>query len=134
MPLSKETLCDKLLRNELLGDRQMALQIFFQILDGMEYAHKNGVIHRDLKPENVLFFEDLLGGEVAQISDFGLGKRLSGESILVTSHEWLGTAPYLPPEQLISFKDVDERADIYALAMILYELLTGEVPLHPDFD
>jgi serine/threonine protein kinase len=107
MPLAKENLRDKLLRKDLHDDRQIALQIFFQILNGMEYAHNNGVIHRDLKPENILFFEDLLGGEVAQISDFGLGKRLFGESILVTSREWLGTAPYMPPEQLNSFRDVD---------------------------
>ncbi len=105
-----------------------------QILDGIAYAHQNGVIHRDLKPENLLFFdEDIFGDEMVRISDFGLGKRMDTASLTITkSYIGMGTAAYMPPEQYQDFKRADHRVDIYSLGKILYELLTGEIPLHID--
>ena len=93
----------------------------------LDYAHKKGVVHRDLKPANILF--DSLGN--AFLADFGIahleqaGATLTGESII-------GTPAYMSPEQAQALKTVDGRADIYALGVILFEMLTGKTPYHAD--
>jgi serine/threonine protein kinase len=131
MPLARTNLRDEI--PSLQGNLQRAANIFLQILDGTEHAHKNGIVHRDLKPENVLFFDDPFEDDVVKIADFGLGKRLDYDSITITkSSENMGTAAYMPPEQFTDFKHVDHRADIYSLGKILYEMLTGRLPLHVD--
>ena len=131
MPLARTNLRDEL--SSFSGNLSRAVNVFQQILNGVEYAHKNGIIHRDLKPENVLFFDDPFADDVVKIADFGLGKRLNFESITITrSSEKMGTVAYMPPEQFTDFKHVDQRADIYSLGKLLYELLTGQFPIHVD--
>ena len=91
-------------------------------------VHAEGVIHRDLKPGNVLF--DRTGGAVSElrISDFGLARDAGASSSLTASGVILGTPAYMAPEQLRDARAVDARADVWALGVILYELLAGERP------
>jgi protein kinase-like protein len=93
-----------------------------QIADALSYAHSLGVIHRDIKPGNLLFHQD---GRLL-LSDFGI-VRLSAMPSLTTAGSFLGTAEYASPEQ-VSASELDPRSDIYALGIILYELLAGNVP------
>lgn len=131
MPVAKSNLRGYLVDGILKGDLKRVLTLFFQTLDGIAFAHSSGVIHRDLKPENLLLFEDFFGEDWIRISDFGLGKRFDAESLTVTrSYVGMGTVPYMAPEQCHDLKHVDQRADIFSLGKILYELLTREFPLH----
>ncbi len=105
-----------------------ALRIVGAICDALEYAHGEGVVHRDIKPENVLLDRK---GRV-KVADFGLAK-LVGErgpaTPLTRSRDVMGTPHYMAPEQIESTRDVDHRADLYALGVLFYEVLTGELPL-----
>src|SRR5262249_14040275 len=110
------------------------LQLFVQVCAAVQHAHQKGIIHRDLKPSNVLV-ESHDGKPVPKVIDFGLAKATTGlqltEHTLFTAFgSVLGTPLYMAPEQA-SFNavDVDTRADIYALGVILYELLTGTTPI-----
>jgi serine/threonine-protein kinase len=91
------------------------------IADGLAYAHAHGVVHRDLKPANIL----LAGGRDPKIADFGVAKLMSGEAAGTTAP--VGTPSYMAPEQ-IEGKPVDARSDVFALAILAYELLTGRPP------
>jgi eukaryotic-like serine/threonine-protein kinase len=107
---------------------QRAIPLFSQLCDGLQYAHDHGVVHRDIKPENVLVEE---GGRV-KIGDFGVAKLLGDTAVLAPLTESgavVGTRCYIAPEQLERGKNVDHRADLYALGVVLYEMLTGELPL-----
>ena len=103
-------------------DQYLAAAIGAGIADGLEAAHLRGVLHRDLKPENVLL--DLEGRP--KIADFGIA-RLAAATAITRAGELLGTPQYLAPEQM-SGDVVDERADVYALGVILHEMLTGQEP------
>ncbi len=105
-----------------------ALAIVPQICDALQYAHEQGVVHRDIKPENVLLDR---AGHV-KIADFGLAKlvkRGAGDRTLTRHDLVMGTPQYMAPEQIETPADVDHRADIYSLGVVLYEMLTGELPL-----
>jgi predicted Ser/Thr protein kinase len=105
-----------------------ALGLVPRICDALQYAHGEGVLHRDIKPDNILL--DTKGR--VKIADFGIAK-LAGEaevpSMLTRSGMHLGTPAYMAPEQMVNPGDVDHRADIYSLGVVLYEMLTGELPL-----
>jgi predicted Ser/Thr protein kinase len=105
-----------------------ALQIIPQICDALQYAHDEGVVHRDIKPENVLLDRK---GRV-KIADFGLAKILGtdpGSLRLTAEGQIMGTPHYMAPEQVEHPLSVDHRADIYALGVVFYEMLTGDLPL-----
>jgi WD40 repeat protein/serine/threonine protein kinase len=111
------------------------LDLFIQICSAVQHAHQKAVIHRDLKPTNVLVTEHD-GKPVPKVIDFGLAKSLHGTNTLTdrTLHTAYGTVVgtplYMAPEQVgINALDVDTRTDIYALGVMLYELLTGTTPL-----
>ena len=104
-----------------------ALLLVPGICEALQFAHDHGVLHRDIKPENILL--DSRG--VPKLADFGIAK-LAGDqaSVLLTrSGAQLGTAAYMAPEQIEMPAAVDHRADIYSLGVVLYEMLTGELPL-----
>lgn len=105
-----------------------AMQLVPQLCDALQYAHDRGVIHRDIKPENVLLSQD---GQV-KIADFGLAKLTNASKNDVTltqTRQVMGTLNYMAPEQREKPIEVDHRADIYSLGVVIYELLTGELPL-----
>jgi serine/threonine protein kinase len=106
----------------------LALRVVPQICDALQYAHEEGVVHRDIKPENILIDKK---GRV-KIADFGLAKLVgpSRASFTLTgTHQVMGTLDYMAPEQRQRPQEVDHRADIYSLGVVLYEMLTGELPL-----
>jgi hypothetical protein len=107
---------------------EQALHLIPQICDALQYAHEEGVVHRDIKPENILL--DRRGN--VKIADFGLAKlvrRSAADLSLTGTHQVMGTLDYMAPEQRSAPQDVDHRADIYALGVVFYEMLTGELPL-----
>jgi serine/threonine protein kinase len=121
-----QTLRQRLKSGPLLPSQ--AFELFLQLCDGLQHAHQNGVIHRDIKPANLLVDK----GGVLKIADFGLAK-LNGAG---ASNEWqtldglqLGSPGYMAPEQFEKSQPVDHRADIYSAGVVLYEMLTGELPM-----
>jgi predicted Ser/Thr protein kinase/predicted nucleic acid-binding protein len=104
-----------------------ACRICAQLLDALDYAHAKGVVHRDIKPENVLLSRE---GNV-KVADFGVSRFLAGgpDTRLTRTHFVLGTYEYMAPEQRESVQEADSRSDIYATAVVLYEMLTGELPI-----
>jgi serine/threonine-protein kinase len=114
-----------------------ALVIARQLLEGIGHAHAHGLVHRDLKPDNIMLV-DMGGWERAKIVDFGLVKLIGdaeaamGGGKLTSTGIVFGTPAYMAPEQALG-RGVDGRADLYALATILFEMLTGRVPFdHAD--
>lgn len=127
MPIYERSLRDEL--PNLIGDETRINKIFSAILEGVDYAHQQGVIHRDLKPENVLLNND----DDLVISDFGLGRAIDAKTTRATlTGQGMGTLGYLPPEQVDSFKEADHRSDIYTLGRMLYEMYTGHSMLAPQ--
>lgn len=102
-------------------------RLFTQLASALAYAHDNGVIHRDLKPSNVLV--DVQGNVF--LTDFGIARLLEGNSKFTQTDAIMGTPAYISPEQAQGQR-ADQRADIYALGIILYEMLTGQVPYTAD--
>ncbi len=120
--------CDEL--NLPLRER---LGLFVAVCAAVQHAHQKGVIHRDIKPSNVLVCM-VEGRPVPKVIDFGVAKalhqKLSEGSMYTEIGAVVGTLEYMPPEQAeLSILDIDTRADIYALGVLLYELLTGSTPL-----
>jgi predicted Ser/Thr protein kinase len=116
----------QMIRAERLAPRE-ALAIVPQVCDALQYAHDQGIVHRDIKPENLLIDRK---GRV-HIADFGLAKLVGGvaDMRLTQTQHVMGTPHYMAPEQFEKPLSVDHRADIYSLGVVLYEMLTGELPL-----
>lgn len=106
------------------------LGIFVQVCAAVQHAHQKGIIHRDIKPSNVLVAEQD-GRPHAKVIDFGIAKAVTGRlpgATPMTELQFLGTPEYMSPEQIEDGRDVDTRSDVYALGVLLYELLTGTTP------
>jgi eukaryotic-like serine/threonine-protein kinase len=104
-----------------------ALALTHQIARGLAFAHQHGVVHRDVKPQNVLLDES----RTAKVTDFGIARSLDPGEELTQTGTLLGTSDYIAPEQA-SGEPIDARSDQYSLGVLLYELLTGEVPYPAD--
>jgi serine/threonine protein kinase len=107
-----------------------AAHIVFQVLRGLDLAHKGGIIHRDLKPSNVFLVRNESDPEFVKILDFGISKiqKDDGSASITKTNMALGTPLYMSPEQARSSRDVDLRTDLYSAGVILYELLCGTAP------
>jgi WD40 repeat protein len=102
-----------------------AAELVAAVADALQYAHEHGVIHRDVKPSNILLGED---GRPC-VMDFGLAKRDAGEITMTLEGQVLGTPAYMSPEQARGDAHrVDGRSDVYSLGVVLYQMLTGELP------
>src|SRR6266702_2938923 len=108
------------------------LDLFTSVCQAIQHAHQKGIIHRDIKPSNILVtLHD--GVPVPKVIDFGIAKATQGEltdkTVYTQLQEFIGTPAYMSPEQAeMSGLDIDTRADIYSLGVLLYELLTGKTP------
>ncbi len=103
-----------------------AVRLLRDVVDALSHAHANGVVHRDIKPDNIL-----LSGRHAMVTDFGVAKAVdeaTGRNAVTTAGVALGTPTYMAPEQAAADPHVDHRADLYALGVVAYELLTGQPP------
>jgi eukaryotic-like serine/threonine-protein kinase len=106
-----------------------AVDIVVQAATAMREAHALGVVHRDLKPANLFLVEDAESKRaIVKVLDFGISRLMGDESKLTTDFSPLGTAVYMSPEQIESAARVDERTDVWALGVVLYELLAGRPP------
>jgi tetratricopeptide (TPR) repeat protein/predicted RNase H-related nuclease YkuK (DUF458 family) len=119
-----ESLRQRLSREEQLPVEQ-ALAIAREVADGLEYAHRCGVVHRDIKPDNILLTESH-----AVIVDFGVARAVAaaGAEKLTATGLAIGSPAYMSPEQAGGEEEVDARSDVYALGCVLFEMLTGEPP------
>src|SRR5690242_12230592 len=110
---------------------ERTMRIVRQVGRALDTAHARGLVHRDVKPANVLLEEVGTEHEHAYLADFGLTKRTGSHTGLTGSGHFIGTIDYMAPEQ-IEGSDVDGRADVYALACMVYQCLTGVVPFPKD--
>lgn len=105
--------------------QEMALSLLPQICDALQFAHDHGIVHRDIKPSNIMLTRD---GRI-KMADFGLAKRFDAESSFRTqTGTGMGTPDYAAPEQFDPTSAIDHRADIYALGVMIYQMITGQLP------
>jgi eukaryotic-like serine/threonine-protein kinase len=112
-------------------DAKQRLELFMPVCQAIQHAHQKGIIHRDIKPSNVLVAE-YDGRPVPKVIDFGVAKAAGGrltDTTLQTGHGAIvGTPEYMSPEQAADSADIDTRSDVYALGVLIYEMLTGAPP------
>jgi serine/threonine-protein kinase len=117
---------DKMLKAEQTPDKETLLSILRQVAAALDYAHKKGIVHRDIKPANIMVHED----GTAKVTDFGVAKIVSQQ--MTQAGAIMGTPSYMSPEQ-VQGGAISGRADQFSLAVIAYEMLTGEKPFTADY-
>ena len=108
-------------------DWKVAVPIVIQVGMALEYAHKNGIVHKDIKPQNILISRD----RIAKITDFGIARASTGNTITMTSAVPVGSVHYFSPEQARG-SNVGPSSDIYSVGVMLFEMVTGRVPFDGD--
>ena len=120
-----------ILRRELRLPAIQAVQMLLPLADGLRSAHDKGIVHRDIKPDNILVARDEFGRQQPKLLDFGIAKvdhiqvedrKLTQEGVA------LGSPDYMSPEQALGREDIDHRTDVWALCVVLYESITGQMP------
>src|SRR5450432_645151 len=132
--LQGESLADRLKREVILSQSR-ALAIAAQVADALGASHDHGIIHRDLKPENVFLILRRGNPDFVKVLDFGLAKLTQTEEKVThktRAGSVMGTPYYMAPEQCEGKTEIDHRADIYSLGVLLFEMLTGKVPFGGD--
>ena len=127
MELVEGRILSNIIKDEAPMDYKKAIDIARQIAAGLSCAHKNHIIHKDVKPHNVLVTND----GVAKITDFGIAKVVDNATIVGNADTVMGSVHYFSPEQARGGY-VDEKSDIYSLGIVLYEMITGNVPFDGD--
>ncbi len=122
--------------NEDLFEPMRVVSVLEQCCSSLAEAHNHGIIHRDIKPENIVLEKRGDNPDFVKILDFGIAKIVSGEQdqnamVLTAAGQTLGTLEYMSPEQLKG-KELDGRSDIYALGILAYEMITGDIPFDGD--
>jgi serine/threonine protein kinase len=128
--LQGESLSDRLKRDKRIPVSQ-AMSIGAQIADALNASHQQGIIHRDLKPENIFLCNRGTGRDFVKVLDFGLAKLTQSDQKVThktRTGSVMGTPYYMSPEQCEGKTEIDYRADIYSLGVLLFEMLTGKVP------
>jgi eukaryotic-like serine/threonine-protein kinase len=124
------------LKDRLIRDGALPTELvtgwIIEICDALAEAHAAGIVHRDLKPENVFLASRSDGSVCAKLLDFGIAKRLGTASWQTLPKSMLGSPAYISPEQIGSSRDVGPRADVWSLGVMLYELLSGELPFRGE--
>jgi serine/threonine-protein kinase len=111
----------------------VAVDFVLQACDAIAEAHALGIVHRDLKPQNLFVTRGHDGTNLVKVLDFGISKTMmGGDAVATATHAVMGSPAYMSPEQMRSAKFVDQRSDIWALGVILYQLVVGRTPWHGD--
>ena len=121
-----ESLKERMKRG-ILSNNQI-LEILDAVGSALSYAHKQNVVHRDIKPANVLISRD---GSI-YLADFGLARLVQSGEVSITGDHMIGTPHYMSPEQAMGLSNIDNRTDIYALGIMLYEMVAGRVPFNAE--
>ena len=135
--LEGKDLADVLVETGALSIRR-AVELTLQACEALAVAHSNEIIHRDVKPENLFLARRADGTEILKVLDFGIskvaltGSVFGGDISLVKTQDLMGSPLYMSPEQIRSTADADQRSDIWALGVVLYELVTGQVPFQGE--
>lgn len=121
-----------ILRRELRLPAIQAVQMLLPLADGLRSAHDKGIVHRDIKPDNILVARDEFGRQQPKLLDFGIAKVDQSHSVedrkLTQEGIALGSPDYMSPEQALGREDIDHRTDVWALCVVLYESITGQMP------
>jgi serine/threonine-protein kinase len=122
----------QILRRELRLPAIQAVQMLLPLADGLRSAHDKGIVHRDIKPDNILVARDEFGRQQPKLLDFGIAKVDQPQSTedrkLTQEGIALGSPDYMSPEQALGREDIDHRSDVWALCVVLYEAIAGQMP------